>query len=80
MERNTLHGYLTKYMTFKLMELKAKTDVWHVLNNRSGGLLGIIQWYGPWRQYCLFPEPDCVFNNTCLADITAFMLELKGKP
>lgn len=77
MERNTLSGYVTKYMTFEVIEQKAKTGVWQVLNNRSGGLLGFVKWYPAWRQYCFYPEPDCVFNTGCLADTVAFIGKLR---
>ena len=35
----------------------------------GGERLGTIRWYGPWRQYCFFPEPDTVWSAGCLADV-----------
>lgn len=67
----------TKYMTFRLVEQKPKTGVYHVLNNSSGFLLGIIRWYGPWRQYCFFPEAQTLFNVGCMQDIIDFIGELR---
>ncbi|HET6456308.1 MAG TPA: hypothetical protein VFI02_18025 [Armatimonadota bacterium] len=54
---------------------KKKTDVWEIHNNKSNDLLGYIEWHGPWRQYCFFPEAGTIFNIGCLADIDAFIRE-----
>lgn len=50
-----------------------KTNVWWVENRRSGARLGEIKWYGAWRQYCFYPEANCVFNKGCLLDIQQFL-------
>lgn len=42
----------------------------------SIGSLGTIKWYGPWRQYAFFPGPECLFEKTCLQDITDFLKTL----
>jgi hypothetical protein len=64
----------TKYMEFcKDDSYTGKTEVWVIRNSNSGGRLGTIKWYGAWRQYCFFPEADCVFNNGCLKDIIEFI-------
>lgn len=46
-----------------------KTQVYCV-QGRSG-MLGIIQWYGPWRAYCFHPNDDTVWSVGCLNDINA---------
>lgn len=65
-----------KYLEFKLVGHKPRTEIWHVLSKRHGNRLGVIQWYAPWRQYCFYPEADCVFNNRCLQKITEFLEHL----
>lgn len=50
-----------------------KTSVWEISSNSNGAVLGYVKWYGAWRQYCFFPEPECIFNTGCLAEITTFM-------
>lgn len=65
-----------QYITFSRKESTGKTQRWVVLNNRSGEPLGRITWYGSWRQYCFFPEPECVFNPSCLQQITDFTARL----
>ena len=65
-----------EYIYFSKFEEKPKTSVWHCQNRGNDGLLGVVKWYGPWRQYCFFPEPDTVFNVTCHEDINDFMSQL----
>jgi hypothetical protein len=49
----------------------AKTVVIHVENKKSNMILGVISWYGPWRQYCFYPTIESVlFNHTCLHEIS----------
>lgn len=70
---------VTKYMTFKLIDKKPKTTVWAITNNKSGVLLGIIEWYPSWRQYVFVPkEPSC-FNNECLRTTEDFITDLNKK-
>jgi len=62
------------YMTFtEVTNPGKKTKIWEIASKSNGGLLGRIKWYGAWRQYCFFPEPDTIFNIGCLADIDAFI-------
>lgn len=70
---------VTRYMTFREVSATAKTITVHVTNNASGGLLGQIKWYAPWRQYCFFPADDCVFNHSCLTEIVQF-IQIIGRP
>lgn len=50
-----------------------KTNRWDVQAKRAGGHLGVIKWFGRWRQFCFFPWDDCVFSKGCLADIGDFI-------
>lgn len=68
----------TKYMLFQEQTPRqGKTAIVQVVNKSSLGLLGMIQWYPAWRQYCFFPEADCVFNDSCLQEIITFLGELR---
>ena len=49
-----------------------KTRVFECHNNRSGAILGLVKWYGPWRQYCFFTEA-AIFNADCLKYIGGFL-------
>ncbi len=35
----------------------------------DGAVLGFVEWYRPWRCYAFFPQPETVFERTCLADL-----------
>lgn len=64
----------TKWLRFaeQPKPIGRKTSRWLVFAKESGVLLGRIQWYGAWRQYVFFPQPDCLFNRTCLLDLATF--------
>ena len=72
-----LKEYDTKYMLFRIRKQNRKTAIWEVMNKSSGGRLGIIGWHPPWRQYCFFPEDNCVFNVSCMSDIIKTMSKIR---
>lgn len=49
-----------------------KTIVWLVQARRGGDHLGYIRWKANWRKYSFFPEPNCIFESTCLRDVADF--------
>lgn len=65
-----------KYIYFTKIEDKPKTSVWQCRSKRNGGLLGIVRWYGPWRQYAFLPAPDTIFNISCNEAINNFIRQL----
>ena len=73
---------ITRYRFIHFVETakKPKTSTWECRNNSSEDRLGTVKWYGPWRQYCFFPETidGLVFNDVCLKDICHFMSRLRG--
>ena len=58
-----------------------KTTKWLCRNNKTEEILGTVQWYGPWRQYCFLPSPgyELVFSAGCLGDIEGFIARLMEK-
>lgn len=68
----------TRYK-FINMEKIENENSWYVKNNRSGGILGKIAWYKPWRQYCFLPKAMTVFNTGCLDDIKHFIGQISNK-
>ncbi len=52
----------------------AKTSVYSV-SSKSGGALGTISWYSPWRRYTFSPA-NATFDADCLSDITKFIRSL----
>ncbi|GAG11755.1 unnamed protein product [marine sediment metagenome] len=65
-----------RYVHFVKVDQGPRTSVWTCRNNRSGGELGRVRWYGPWRQYCYFPVSQAVYSGGCLKDICSFLEEL----
>lgn len=56
-----------------------KTREYHIVNKTQGLRLGVIKWFGRWRQHCFFPEPfdETVWSAGCLADIQDILRQLK---
>lgn len=51
-----------------------KTQKWNVVNNRHDSRLGVIEWYGPWRQYVFVAPPrthSVILNPECMTEISA---------
>ena len=65
------------YLEFKVLEQKPKTKVYEVISQLHGFRLGIIQWYGAWRQYCFFPEESTIYSKGCLEEINNFIKLIK---
>jgi len=66
MSRHPIGEYL---LVEKLQrEANRKTDQWKVYGLHDN-LLGLIKWFGRWRQYTFFPAAGTVFNSTCLLDL-----------
>ena len=54
------------------------TNIWTVSNNKSGGTLGMISYYKPWKQFVFSAENEMdIFSISCLQDIIHFMSQLK---
>jgi len=62
-----------QYLRVMKVEISGKkTCDWAVLSN-DGSELGVISWYGPWRQYTFDPISGATFNSQCLEDVAAFL-------
>jgi len=69
----------TKYLRFTKLERppNKKTDT-IIIESKSGGyILGRIQWFGRWRQYCFFAYNETIWNSGCLEDVNEVINELK---
>lgn len=67
---------VSKYIRFEMVNEKPKTRVYDVINRSSGWSIGQVKWYPNWRQYCFFPENECVFTKVCMNDINDFIERL----
>ncbi len=53
-----------------------KTAVVEVRATSNGALLGVMSWFGRWRQYAFHPAHGTTFNQGCLAAINAYLASL----
>jgi len=71
----------SKYLDFSWLGKSAtgRTHRWTVDAKRSGDILGVVEWYGPWRQYVFQPDPNTEYNKGCLLDIADFLDEMNAE-
>lgn len=71
----------TQYKYIHFCELSGTGSVLRYLciNNRSHDRIGVVGWYSAWRRNCFYPDPETIFDCSCLDDISHFMKQL-GKP
>lgn len=62
-----------RWIRFEFNGSTGKTKWWLVLTNDAHPVkLGTVKWFGRWRQYGFFPEPNTVYERQCLRDIADF--------
>lgn len=70
---------VTEYLEFHLLTSTTKTKVYSVNSKLHGDRLGIIKWYGPWRQYTFWPQSSTIWNRLCLNDVMEFLQMLMAE-
>ncbi len=65
------------FIRFRAMEIPPGqiTPRWYVETLEDDDYLGVVKWFGPWRKYGFFPAQDCVFEETCMREISQFIEE-----
>lgn len=64
---------MKEYVKFRLNDRKPRTNVYDVLSINGDMVLGTIQWYAPWRQYCIYPDEETLWSIGCLQQIRLFI-------
>jgi len=64
----------TKY---KFIHFKADGDCHYMMTNKGDKFLGTIQWYEPWKEFCLIAYVGTIWSVQCLTDIIDFIEELE---
>lgn len=65
---------MTKYLEYiEQPTPNTKTKRWLVHNKVTKENIGIIRWYGGWRQYVLFPLSDTYWAKGCLEEVSEFI-------
>jgi len=75
-EIKSKYKYIEFVVDMIISGIKKKTIVIEILSVSSGDRLGSIEWYSPWRQYCLLTMNHIVFNHQCLSDIMEFLTNI----
>lgn len=65
-----------EFINFEQIETKGKTTAWSCRNKHHGEELGVVKWYGAWRQYCYLPSCPAVYSKGCLEDVVSFIQQL----
>ena len=66
----------TVYKYIKFEQSSSKVVLWGCLNRKSNDILGCATYYPAWRQWVMDFKEGCVFNNSCLDDISDFLNQL----
>ena len=71
-----------EYKHFVINELPKpkgrKTPVYSIVSKSGNNELGQIRWYGPWRQYCFYPNEKTIWSTGCQEGIIDFIKQLKA--
>ncbi len=70
---------MSEYITFVEVADTGKTKIFEVRSTSSGASLGMVKWYGPWRQYIFCPAVTTVWNIDCLQAVTEFIKRLMAE-
>lgn len=84
-ENEALLKQAYKFIKFEEVAPCNLTPFWECINIRSNSRLGTVTYYTNWRQWVVEFAEGCVFNDSCLRDITHFLGQLNtirkgGKP
>lgn len=61
-----------KYVRFERIKSIGKTKIW-LCYNKIEVILGVVKWFGRWRQYCFFAANEIILNTGCMNDICDFI-------
>lgn len=70
---------VTEYKHFSVLTVPVlgKRSLYPIVTNTRRDVIGGVEWYDPWRQYVLTPEPNTVWSVGCMNDVAAFIATLK---
>src|SRR5208282_248516 len=53
-----------------------KTNRYAVVEkHNASSQLGVILWFARWRKYCFYPDPNTLYEETCMREISQFIVE-----
>lgn len=69
---------MKSFIVFENLRPTGSTKIVRVCN-LDGITLGVIKFWGAWRQYTFQPNPDTVLNTSCMNDIVAKLETLNNE-
>lgn len=81
--KNTYNKRGAMIRRYKYIHFSGDNGYWFCFANRDGAMLGHVEWFRRWGQYCFFPRGDTVHNVECLghiADFLGFVNTMVGQP
>lgn len=70
MEYKPWDSFESEYLSFiEDDHYEGKTRLIHIISKRHLSPLGLIRWYGAWRQYAFYPEDGTIWNPQCMYDV-----------
>lgn len=76
MAKDRLEKYIEISEVIKVGKSSRRTNIYAVTNKRTSVTVGYIKWYGGWRKYVFFVEPDMIFDYECLRLIADYTEKL----
>ena len=64
---------MSSYLVTRKEGDTGKTEIHGVFSALHGDRLGTVRWYGAWRQYAFYPEPETIWNRDCLREVAGFL-------
>jgi len=73
---------MKKYKYIEMMELKFKVKnkpAYGVYSLKTQDILGMIEYYPPWRRFVFSADEGAVFDSVCMDNIADFLKNHAGK-
>ena len=70
------HIGITEIILLSDLRAKRKTKRYVVWNKKEDSVLAEIYWNTGWRQYCFYPEAQCIWSTSCLDTVVEFIKKI----
>lgn len=57
-------------------ESKSRLTSIYKVESKANVKLGAIKWHGQWRKYVFCPSPNTIFDESCLDEISSFLMQI----
>jgi len=70
---------MSKTVRYKFIHFEPNAGKFDIVNTKTGDILGFIDWYDPWRCWCLHTFEGVAFSASCLRSICDFIKQRPTK-